>query len=446
MYKLFICLRYLRSRTISYIAIGALGFGVATLIIVTSVMGGFQGEFHKKIRGTLADISVESKSFFGIRDNGEPLVEKIRGLPHVVATAPYLENIVLIDNDITKDYGFLKGIEPEREVAVAQFARFLLSPRELLVEKYEEYGPMRESVRRAIERASDAKPDAAKIFAKTESGLPGILIGVQLFTAMRMDLGDKVKLVTTSSIKQKFQEKDVREMEFEVVGAFKTGMFEQDKRFLYAPLKAVQEFIGVPDRLSGINVKLDDYKLSHDVAKEISQAISASTEGYYVLPWDMHNVALIRAVATENWMIGFIIFFMIALAGLNLTAILTMLVIEKTKDLGILGAIGATPGGLMSIFLFQGGFIAVFGALFGTAFGFLFVYNINWIDRVLLKSILGHPVFDPTVYYLDQIPTEINPWTIALCCGSTIVLGIALAIYPAVRASRLEPIEALRYE
>src|SRR5437763_700116 len=112
MYKLFICLRYLRARTISYIAIGALGLGVATLIIVTSVMGGFQREFHKKIRGTLADISVDAKSFFGIGRpdpsgeadrNGEKLAREVRAAsPHILATAPYIENIVLIDNDITK--------------------------------------------------------------------------------------------------------------------------------------------------------------------------------------------------------------------------------------------------------------------------------------------------------------------------------------------------------
>ncbi|HVY63075.1 MAG TPA: ABC transporter permease [Planctomycetota bacterium] len=455
MYKLFICLRYLRARTISYIAIGALGLGVATLIIVTSVMGGFQREFHKKIRGTLADISVESRFYFGIgrKDpetgeadtDGEKLAAMLKAAsPHVVATAPTLENIVLIDNVQHKDYGFLKGIDPVQEAKIGDFAQTLRSPREILEAQFEQYVNLRQSTRDMIEAASDVKPDPAKVFGPTPSGKPPILVGSQLFVQMNMDVGDIVKLVTTSSVKPRFEEKDVREQEFEVVGAFKTGMYEQDKRFLYAPLEAVQKFIGVPGQLSALKLKLDDYALSHEVADALRRSLKDPT--LYFIPWDMVNENLIRAVATENWMIGFIVFFMIALAGLNLTAILTMLVIEKTKDLGILGAVGATQGGLFSIFLMQGGFIAVFGALFGTAFGYVFVDNINWIDRELLAKVLGHPVFNPEVYYLDRIPTEVNPWTIAICCGATVVLGFALAIYPAVRASRLEPIEALRYE
>lgn len=444
MYKLFVSLRYLRARTISYIAIAALGFGVATLIIVTSVMGGFQREFHKKIRGTLADVSVESKAFFGIKD-GEKLQREIEKVPRVVATAPYIENIVLIDTLITKDYGFLKGIDPVQEAAIGEFGSYLLSPRDIVEVRYEGHDEVRRLMRDEIEAASPEKPDPKTLFDRTRSGKPGIIVGVQLFNYMKMDLGDELKLVTTSTIdKTRVDEKDVREMEFEVVGAFKTGMFEQDKRFLYAKLGPCQEFIGVPGRVSGINVKLEDYTEAHAVAGKIRSALRDNM--LYVLPWDMRNENLIRAVATERWMIGFIVFFMIALAGLNLTAILTMLVIEKTKDLGILGAIGATRGGLMSIFLLQGGYIAVFGSIFGGVLGFLFVRYVNEIDRGVIARIRGRPVFDPQVYYLDQIPTEISLPTIATCMFATIVLGLLLAVYPAVRASRLEPIEALRYE
>src|SRR5687768_7214751 len=154
MYKLFVSLRYLRARTISYIAIGALGLGVATLIIVTSVMGGFQREFHKKIRGTLSDISIESRMFFGLR-NAPELQREIQRVPQVVATAPFIENIVLIDTDITKDYGFLKGIDPAQEAQISDFARYILSPRELIEAKYETSPGMLELLGDRIAKASN---------------------------------------------------------------------------------------------------------------------------------------------------------------------------------------------------------------------------------------------------------------------------------------------------
>ncbi len=443
MYKLFVSLRYLRARAISYIAIGALMLGVATLIVVLSVMGGFQREFHKKIRGTLADISVESRAFFGIKD-GAKLQREIEKVPRVVATAPYIENIVLIDTLLTKDYGFLKGIDPAQEVLIGEFGRYLLSPREVLEARYESSSDeVQRLVRDEILSASPEKPDPKTLFDRTRSGKPGIIVGVQLFNFMRMDVGDEVKLVTTSTI-ERVDEKDVREMEFEIVGAFKTGMFEQDKRFLYARLAPCQEFIGVPGRLSGINVKLQDYNEAHDSAAKMRAALRDPS--LYVLPWDMRNENLIRAVKTERFMIGFIVFFMIILAGLTLTAILTMLVIEKTKDLGILAAIGASRAGLMSIFLLQGGYVAIFGSILGVLAGVSFVLNVNEIDRGIIARLRGRPIFDPQVYYLDQIPTEISPSTIAFCVGATLILGFVLAIYPAVRASRLEPMEALRYE
>jgi lipoprotein-releasing system permease protein len=459
-YKLFISLRYLRSRPISYVATGVLMLGVAVLLIVTSVMGGFQREFHKKVRGTLSDESVESRVYFGITD-AAGLAAEIRKDPHVVATAPYVENIVLIDTAITRDYGFLKAIDPAQEVTIGDFASYLLSPREILEAELEPQSPaVRELYKDELAAAPSAKPDPRTCF-QTKSGLPGILVGVQLYNFMRMRTGDVIKLGTFSNQAreidpQQLTEKDFLQKQFEVVGAFKTGMYEQDKRTLYCAIDAGQRFLGIdakpahgdvpaePARISGINVKLDDYRRSHEVA----QALRARLDDprMYVLPWDMRNENLIKAVATEQFMIYFIVFFMIILAGLNLTSILTLGVIEKTKDLGILGAVGAPRLGVMQIFLFQGGLIATVGAALGTGFGLLFLRYINEIDQKVIGRLFGRRVFDPSIYYLDRIPTEVSGFTVFLCVVPTILLGFCLAVYPAIRAARLDPIEALRYE
>lgn len=458
MYKLFLSLRYLITRPVSYAAVVVLMLGVAVLLIVTSVMGGFQREFHKKIRGTISDISVDSRVYFGIYD--EPaLSAAIEKNPHVRATAPYVENIVLIDTRLTKDYGQLKGIEPAREVKIGDFASYLLSPREILEAETEQRPELRRILADMIAEASAEKPDPLAVF-RTSSGRPGLVVGVQLYQHMRLRIGEEIKLISTSVAAdvdpQKLEEKDIREQIFEVTGVFKTGMYEADKRNLYCTIQAAQEFldlgpkpanggaVALPARVSGVNVKLDDYRNAEAVADELKRRLADPS--LYVQPWFKVNENLIKAVATEQFLIYFIVFFMIILAGICLTAILTLGVIEKTKDLGILGSIGATRAGLMQIYLWQGGIIGVLGAALGTGAGLLFLKYINEIDEHVVGRIAGRRAFDPSIYYLDRIPTEVSGWTMFWCIVPPVVLGFLLSIYPAYRASTLEPVEALRYE
>lgn len=456
MYKRFMTLRYLRARLISYVATFVLALGVAVLIIVTAVMGGFHREYMKKIRAHLSDVAVDTRFFFGIKDV-DKIEEQIREHPEVVATSPYIENLVVARSFKNYDYSYLKGIDAAKEEQVGSLSEHLLSEREIVEVEFAEFlefdtdgsSEFKEHAQEAVAQASPARPVVTKVFGATKTGLAPIVVGSELYRVMRLRIGDKINLLSMATSPDRFDpnqfnEEDVRKGKFEVTGVVKTGMSKVDRRALYTTIGGAQVFLGIGTNVTGIAVKLKDYQRAEDVALDLGRSIKRY--GYIVKAWSQHDETLMKAVKTERFLIFFVVFFMILLAGLNLTSILTMSVVEKIKDLGILTALGATRAGLMSIFLWQGGLIGVFGTISGAAFGLTFVHYVNEIDQVIIKGLLGRRVFDPTIYYLDRIPNEVTWSMLGWCVLPVLSLGFLLSLYPAYRAARLNPVEALRYE
>ncbi|MBI4574813.1 MAG: ABC transporter permease [Planctomycetes bacterium] len=447
MYRLFLSLRYLRTRVVSYLAIGGMALGVMILVIVLSVMGGFQREFRERIRGIDSHLTVESLRFYGLRD-AEALCREIEEVPDVVATAPYIENITLVRGvgpGSTKDFGFLRGIDPAREAAVGSFGEFLLSPRERERELLSRQRPPTLDDEEDLARFP-AAVDPARAFEGGHTGFPPVLVGIEMFWEFGLEVGGLVRCLTSSDVERM---KDSQEETFEVVGVFKTGIWDNDRRYLYAPLDVARRFIvGDTSRSSGVSVRIRDHGRVDEMKGRLNEALGLGLEGRYHLrcyTWKDRKKSLLQAVEMEKWLLSFILIFMVALMALNVLSILIMSVVEKTRDLGILRALGGTSGGVLSIFTAQGHFIGFFGATIGLGMGLAFTRYINEIADGI-EALTGYHPFPKKIYYLDRIPTDLDLGEVAICVGVVILIGFLFSVPAAYKAARMDPVDALRYE
>ena len=448
MYKLFLSLRFLKSRIISYVAVGFTGIGVGILVVVLCVMGGFEQEFHRTIRGFESDITIESEVYYALR-SGEEIMETVEALPEVVAASPNIEAPIMLTG-ITHDYGFLRGIDPEKESRVSQIDRYILSPRKIVRDvilrpEFGEDPDFEEAWKEVWMKRSD-ETDFQKLIDEKRTDLPAIFLGIELFKKFRLMPYDKIAIFAPSA-------KDIEEgikavdQEFEVVAAFETGNYKVDTRFAYALIDVVQEFIEVEgDQLSGIAVKCKEgADIDAVKAKILPIRDEYPSERLVVRTWKERDQQLLQAVRLEKWLITAIIFFLLILVSAIIVAILTMSVIEKTRDIGVLRALGGTGRGIMTIFLSQGLLIALVGAAWGMGAGLLFVGYVNEI-AALIKMVTGYHPFPKEVYYLDSIPARVNMGELGVLVSVVLVISFALSLFPAWKAVRINTLTALRYE
>jgi lipoprotein-releasing system permease protein len=236
---------------------------------------------------------------------------------------------------------------------------------------------------------------------------------------------------------------------FTVVDFYESKMSEYDASFVFVPIRKLQEMRGMIDPTSqvgmvySIQIKLKpgaDGTKVRDLLRE-----PFSPQRYVVSTWQDKQSALLAAVQMETAILNVLLFLIIAVAGFGILAIFFMIVVEKTRDIGILKALGASGWGVMGIFLSYGLALGLLGSGVGMGFGLLFVANINWIaDK--LGQLTGRPVFDPEIYYFYKIPAIVDPWTVAWVVLGAVGIAVLASVMPAIRAARLHPVEALRYE
>ncbi|MBU2063472.1 MAG: ABC transporter permease, partial [Candidatus Omnitrophica bacterium] len=368
------------------ISIIGVATGVAALIIVIGVMNGFDNELRQRIIGTSSHIVVEK---IGGLDDVQYVMENLKGVKHVRALAPFLNTQALIVCDDKISSLILRGIDETLEPQVSDIGKFL------------KYGKL------------------------DLSQSNNIIIGQELAQRLMLHVGDEVKLL--SSAKKKPEG-------YKVTGIFASGMYDYDSSVAFISLEKAKNLNFTAQIVSGVSVKLDDVLKANTVKKAIQERLGFP---YYGRTWMDLNHNLFEALKLEKTAMFVILTLIVLVASLNIASTLIMMVMEKTKDIGILKAIGATASAIRAIFMMVGMSIGVIGTILGAAAGMILAYALKTYPFIKLPK---------DIYYIDTLPIKVDTADIVWIVLAALGISLFSTIYPAYQASRLNPVEALRYE
>jgi lipoprotein-releasing system permease protein len=414
-FEFFVAARYLRAKrrqavvgVITVISILGVAVGVASLIIALAITSGMSRDLRDRLVSSTAHVDLMRVQNDGIRD-WRPLLERLRHLPHVTADAPGLYEPVLVSNGSLSGGAMLKGILPQDEDTVSGILTHLESG-----------------------SAGELAPAASDTMDSAGEATPPIVIGYDLADSVDAKVGSTVTVIspqgelTPYGLIPKYQR-------FRIVGIFHSGFYQYDSSFGYIRLKDAQTLFGEPDLVSVISFKVDDLYHADRIGKEIEAAAGA---GFLTTNWMEQNRELFRALRLEQVVTFIVIGLIVCVAALNILIALTMMVMEKTKDIAVLMSLGVRPNQIRRIFLMQGFLISVVGTVLGLALG----YAVSWAG--------GHYRFplSAAVYSIDYLPFA--PRLVDGVMVTLLSLGVSLlaTIYPSSSAARVLPAEALRYE
>jgi lipoprotein-releasing system permease protein len=407
-YEIFVSLRYLRTKkrygTVSlntFISIAGVVIGVATSIITLSVMTGFQGYFRDKILSAIPHIVVMEYSGSGIEDPGA-LQKKVDRVAHVQATTPFTISQAMLTSKDRVQGVVVRGINPGTEVLVTNLGKNMTE-------------------------GSLADLESRKL------KFPGIVIGEDLARKFGATLGDTVTMV--NPIGEETAVGMVPKMrKFELVGIFDAGMYDYNTSFAYTSLDQAQKFFGMPGRVSGIEVRIDEIYNADAIADSIRRAVGYP---YYTRNWIEMNRNFFSALKLEKIGMSLILVVIIIVASFNIIGTLTMIVMEKSREIAILKSMGATSGSIMRIFMFAGLVIGFVGTVIGAIIGYGAV-------TVITKS--GLVSLPRDVYQVSHLPLSITGLDVLFICLTALGISFLATLYPSWQGAKQDPVEVLRYE
>jgi lipoprotein-releasing system permease protein len=416
-YEWFIGLRYLKAKRkqtfisiITVISIAGVMVGVMALIIVLAVMSGFQKTLKEKILGTQAHL-VLLKTTQGGMDGYEEARKKVEEVNGVVSAAPFIVSQVMLSSESNVFGVVLKGIDPDRVGKVTELPTNLKAGR--------------------LEDLKSSK----------RGDLPGIILGVELAKHLSVSVNDEIQVIsplgtiTPMGMMPKMKS-------FRVRGIFYSGMYEFDNTMAYVSIDSAQKFFGMGDRVTGIEVKTDDLYKVKAISSEIRRKMGFP---FWTKDWMEMNRNLFSALKLEKIAMFIILILIVLVAAFNIISTLIMVVMEKHKDIAILKSMGASSRSVLKIFIIEGGVIGVVGTILGTILGLLAAFNLETITG-FVENLFGFKILASDVYYIDKLPSQVNPLDVGLIIITAIGISLLATLYPSWRASRLDPAEALRYE